>query len=566
MLTAINIKIGGQAGEGIKTTGLILSKIFARSGFSIFSYDEYPSLIRGGHNTYQMYAAPEPVYSQHQLVNVLVALDEQSLSEHQGELDKNSLILYDPNEFQPQKLISEKFIAVPWIDLAEKAGGSAIMANMVSLGAICGLTGLSLNPLFNLIADIFEKKGQDITKNNQKAAQAGYDFVLKNFAFHKIDLQIPKKIEDKMVLTGNEMIGLGAVAAGLKYFAAYPMTPASNILHFLASLAKKYSIIVNHTENEISAINTAIGASAAGVRSMTATSGGGFSLMTEGLGLAGISETPLVIVEGMRPGPASGMPTWTGQGDLLFMINASQDEFPRIVFTPGSIDECFSLTKTAFYLAEKYQLPVIVLVDKYLMESHKSCLFVKKIHKNQRLGFQTTIKGKYQRYKITAGGISPRPFLGQKGVACLTNSYEHGEDGLATEESEVRKKMTDKRMRKIKALKQELWAPKIFGNDKSKISLVGFGSTLGPVLEAIKEVKDINYLHFDYVWPFPKKAVSNFLKKARKLVCLEGNASGQLAKLITQETGIIIENQFLKYDGRPFYPEEIIDYLKKLKS
>ena len=574
---SINIKITGQAGEGIKTTGLILSKIFTRSGFHIFSYDEYPSLIRGGHNCYQMYASTEKVFSQHKKVDILIALDEASVSLHQDELTKKSLVLFDPDEFQVKKS-KGKLLPIPWAKIATDSGGSPIMSNMVALGVVCGVTGLSLNPIFSLIKDVFGRKGEKIVSANKKAAQAGFDYVKKPTTpflpgLHQASSpQLRGGEIPQMVVTGNEMIGLGAISAGLKYFAGYPMTPVSNLLHFLAAKAENYSMIVNHTENEIGAINTAIGASAAGARAMTATSGGGFSLMTEGLGLSGMSETPLVIVEGMRPGPSSGMPTWTGQGDLLFMVYASQDEFPRIVLTPGSINECFSSTQKAFYFAEKYQIPVIILTDKHLLESHKSCSLhtpeVKSANtsgvylSNKRYSFVKNPGKNYLRYKVTDTGISPRPFLGQKGAACLTNSYEHGEDSLVTEESLPRKKQVEKRMRKLETLKNELWQPKLFGKLQAKINLIGWGSTLGPVLETIKQNQNINYLHLDYIWPFPKKAVKNFLQKSKKPICIEGNAAGQLAKLIAQETGILIKDKLLKYDGRPFWPEEILKFAK----
>lgn len=591
MKSSISIKIGGQAGEGIKTTGLILSKIFTRSGFHIFSYDEYPSLIRGGHNCYQMYASKKEVFSQHKKIDILIALDKASVKLHQSELISGSLVLFDSDEFKVGKTKGLK-VPIPLAKIAAESGGSPIMSNMVSLGAICGLTGLSLKPLFSLIFDVFGKKGEKIVNANKKVSQAGYDYIKIKRRVARSDLVVlqGQTLQEQIVATGNEMIGLGAIAAGLKYYAAYPMTPASNLLHFLAAKAQDYSIIVNHTENEIAAVNTAIGASAAGIRAMTATSGGGFSLMVEGLGLAGMSETPLVIVEGMRPGPSSGMPTWTGQGDLLFMINASQDEFPRLILTPGSIDECFELSKKAFYFAEKYQMPVIILTDKYLLESHKSCSLPETIHKNERFSFLSILsrhseeqsdekppvntkqsyvrrrslaplrmtEKNYKRYQITSTGISPRPFLGQKGGACLTNSYEHAENSLVTEDALVRKKQVEKRMKKLETLKSELWQPKVFGKNDAKISLIGWGSTLGPVFEAIKQNDNINYLHLDYVWPFPKETVLEFLKKAKKAVHIEGNSSGQLAKLIAQETGIIIKDKLLKYDGRPFWPEEIL--------
>ena len=563
MQTSINIKIGGQAGEGIKTTGLILSKVFARLGFSIFSYDEYPSLIRGGHNCYQMLADHRPVYAQRRKVDILICLDEQSFVLHQTELKNSSLILYDPDKFKLNNKDKYSSIGLPWVKLAQQAGGSKIMANMVSLGGILALCSLPLDTLFSLISSVFKSKGDKVVEGNQKAAQAGFDFVKQNFSQKKLALEQPQK-KDQIVVLGNEAIASGAIAAGIKYYAAYPMTPVSSVLHFLASQAEKYNLVVNHAENEIAAINTSLGAAAAGVRAMTATSGGGFCLMTEGLGMAGMAEVPLVLILGMRAGPSSGMPTWTGQGDLLFAIYASQDEFPRLVLTPGDAFEAFDLTKKAFELSEKYQLPVILLVDKVLCESHYCGSAFTADHTNQRFGFAQKIEKNYQRYGLSDSGVSPRPLLGQNGGACLiTNSYEHGPDGLGTEDISLRKQQMEKRLKKLKSVRNQLWDLPLFGETEGSLTLVGFGTTAGPAREALKQLPGANYLHFNYLWPFPAEQVKNVLGKGQRIICFEGNATGQLEALIRQKTGIEIKERLRKYDGRPFYPEEIIEYINK---
>jgi len=563
MQTSINIKIGGQAGEGIKTTGLILSKAFARLGFSIFSYDEYPSLIRGGHNCYQMLADHQQVYGQKKKVDILICLDEQSLVLHQSELKDTSLILYDPDKFKPDDKAKYASIGLPWVKLAQQAGGSKIMANMVSLGGILALCSLPLETLFNLISSVFKSKGDKVVESNKKAAQAGFDFVKENFSQNKLALEQPQK-KDQIVILGNEAMAVGAIAAGMKYFAAYPMTPVSSVLHYLASKAEKYNLVVNHAENEIAAVNTSLGAAAAGVRAMTATSGGGFCLMAEGLGMAGMAEVPLVLILGMRTGPSSGMPTWTGQGDLLFSIYASQDEFPRLVLTPGDAFEAFDLTKKAFELSEKYQLPAILLVDKILCESHYSGSAFAADHDNQRIGFAQMTEKNYQRYGLSDSGVSPRPFLGQRGGACLmANSYEHGPDGLGTEEISLRKEQVEKRLKKLESIQSQLWDLPLFGDAEGSLTLVGFGTTSGPAREALKQLPRANYLHFNYVWPFPVQRVKKLLGKGQRVICLEGNATGQLEALIRQKTGIEIKERLRKYDGRPFYPEEIIEYINK---
>jgi 2-oxoglutarate ferredoxin oxidoreductase subunit alpha len=564
MPTSINVKIGGKAGEGIKTTGLTLSKCFSRLGFAVFGYDEYPSLIRGGHNSYQMYASHEPVHAQHRLVNILIALNQETVQLHQAELTADSLVLYDPAKFPLEKLTAGKPLAIPCAQVAKEAGGSEIMANMVSLGAVLRLSHLPLTPLLEIITEVFGGKGREVVEANHKATQAGADYIDKNYPQDGFTLE-PPEAKPQIVVLGNEAIGAGAIASGLKYFAAYPMTPTSTILHFLAEQAEKHNLVVNHVENEIAAINTAIGASSMGVRSMVSTSGGGFSLMVEGLGMTGIAEVPLVVVVGTRPGPATGMPTWGGQGDLRFAIHASQDELPRIVLTPGDAFEAFELTQKAFLLAEKYQLPVILLVDKLLCESHKSGVPFPKVATNDRYGFADNILAGYQRYALTQDGVSPRPWVGQSGGASVvSNSYEHGPDSLVTEEAQDRKAMHEKRLRKLVSAQQDLWQLPHYGNPEAKKIVVGFGSTLGSVREALKELPDWNYLHFNYVWPFPKDEVATVLNQAETVACVEANALGQLQGLIREQTGIQVLNSFHKYDGRPFYPEEIKEYLTKL--
>lgn len=564
MNSSINIKIGGKAGEGIKVTGLILSKIFSRSGFSIFSYDEYPSLVRGGHNTFQVFAGKEKVYSQHRKLDILIALDDETIRMHEDELSKESLVLYDPQRVTtPTKAVA---VEIPWAKLAEEAGGMAIMSNMVSLGAICCLCSLDIQVLYEIIVDTFSDKGSNVVEANKKAAEAGFNYIKQQFNELKITLETPHK-KDQIVLTGNEAISVGAIAGGLKYYAAYPMTPATSILHTLAAQDRNFSIVVNHTENEVGAINSVIGAAAAGVRAMTASAGGGFSLMVEALGFAGIGEVPVVIVISMRPGPATGLPTWTGQGDMKFAINASQDEFPRLVFTPGDIQECFELTRKALELSEKYQMPALILVDKVLSESYQSTTPFENLVKNKRYGFASGgLYKEYRRYKLTDTGVSPRPVLGQVNRASLiANSYEHGEDSLVTEDPKERVQQMDKRLQKLETVKQDLWELPLYGDKEAGTVIVGFGSTMGSVREALKELENTSYLHFNYVWPFPKKQVTKVLKAAKRVICVEGNKLGQLESLIREQTGIEMAASLRRYDGRPFYPEDIVTWIRNLK-
>jgi 2-oxoglutarate ferredoxin oxidoreductase subunit alpha len=375
-------------------------------------------------------------------------------------------------------------------------------------------------------------------------------------------------------LSGNEAICLGAIKAGCKFFAAYPMTPINSIISFFAAKAEELEMIYFQPEDEICGINAAIGASFAGVRSMVATSGGGFSLMVESYGLAGMTETPLVIIEGQRPGPSTGLPTWTSQGDLRFVLHASQDDFPRIVLAPGDQEECFWLTIEAFNLADKYQTPVVILTDKYLAESYKSVDYFDesniKIDRGLIMSLQQQ-KKEYQRYKITDSGISPRPFVGREALTFIANSDEHNEFGFSDEDAEIRKKMMEKRMRKLITCQNEIPDPKIYGDLKSKILLISWGSSKGPVLEAQKILKENNistkFLHLNFINPLPINFLNNFfasLNKEDKVLIIEQNIAGQLAGLIREKTGFFIDNHLLKYDGRPFFPEEIVKKVKEI--
>lgn len=557
----INIKIAGAAGAGVKSTGQILSKSLTRLGFSTFSYREYPSLIRGGHTTYQTLAAVnEEVHSQKKDLDILLVFDEKSYQLHENELTQNSLVIYCSSSFELNDVKGKK-IGVPLIELANEAG-SAIMANSVALGALFELLCINnLDSLKQTLKQAYISKGEEVVQNNYQAVEKGREYIRNNFSDAKIQLKTPEEKKDRMVITGNEAAALGAISAGLRFYCAYPMTPATSILHYLAAKAEETDIIVKQPEDEIAAINMAIGASFAGVRAMTATSGGGFCLMTEGLGLAGISETPLVIIESMRTGPASGLPTWSGQGDLRFVIHASQDEFPRVILAPGDATETFEQTRQSFELAEKYQIPVIILLDKNISESDYSCDPFKDNFENKRFSFVKECNQPYLRYRFTENNISPRPFLGQNGCQHLANSYDHDQEGYATENSETRIKMMDKRNKKMENIKREIPKQQIFGNPESRIGIISWGSNKGAILEALKELPEVSFLHMNWLWPFPAKQVKEYINKLDKCICIEGNSHGQLAGIIREKTGKNVE-KMLKYDGRPFYPYEIIEKLK----
>ena len=565
------IKFGGEAGFGVMAAGLTISKLASRLGYFIFDYTEYPSLIRGGHNVIQTSISTQPVYSQYRKTELLVALNQETLDLHISEMSKGGIVLYDSDYVNDISVFSKHTgicpIAMPLLSMVKEIDGSLIMRNTVALGAVVKLLGVSFEDLQKVIDDGFEDKNEKVLQLNSKACKAGFDYIAQHFLAECQDI-LPKRSGEKhYVLTGNEAVSLAAVSAGLGFVAIYPMTPTSNILHNLAPFQEKYGFIYKQPEDEISAINMAIGASHCGVRSMVATSGGGFCLMTEGYGLAGITETPLVIIEGMRGSPATGLPTWTEQGDLRFVLHAHQGDFPRIVLAAGDVQECFDLTFEAFNLADKYQTPVVLLVDKHVLESHLNVTELGadsekyQIHRG-KIAEKEDLK--YLRYSLTDDGISPRAFPGT-GKLTIANSDEHEESGYSTEDANVRTAQMNKRMKKMETCANEdMPAPQVFGEPHAEVTIVSWGSNKGTILEALKQLPNANYIHLTWVNPFPAQALQELLQSSKKILNIECNFSAQMRGLIQERTGIQIEHNLLKFDGRPIYPEEVIKKVKEL--
>lgn len=565
-------KIGGEAGYGIMSAGAVFSKACKKAGYFTFAYNEYPSLIRGGHNVFIIRVSSKPVLAPRKPVDVLVALNKETFDLHYKEM-KNGYIVVNTDKVAEKDLKGKgsfQVVPVPLITLAKEAGGSQIMMNNVALGASFALVCAPFAPLREAIKSVFSKLDEETLAANVKAAKAGYDYVKKDFAKFKCHVEMAeRKKEDTLVLSGNEGICLGAVKAGCKFLSAYPMTPINSIWTYFAKRGPKLGFLYVQPEDEITAVSMAIGASFSGVRAMTCSSGGGYSLMVESYGLAGMTETPLVIVEGQRPGPATGLPTWTGQGDLRFVLHAAQDEFPRIVLAPGDPEECFFLTAEAFNLAERYQAPVVLLTDKHLLESYWTW---KRMDESKvkidrgKLMTEAEQKKPYQRYEVTKDGISPRPIPGRKGETFIVNSDEHNEEGYSEESSENRITQMEKRMRKMDTLAKKLPRPKVHGPKKADLTFVSWGSPKGAILEAQEELRKegvkTNFLQLTHLNPFPERAVKKILSDAERIVMVEQNYSAQGAGLVREKTGIDIPHKLTKYDGRPFYVEEIIDYAK----
>lgn len=569
MIDSVTWKIGGEAGFGIMASGTMLARTFSRMGYHVLATNEYPSRIRGGHNLVTVRVASGKFEAMNRDVHILVALNRETVELHKQELNENGLVIFDPKdgELKPSDFPKPvKLIAVPLNDIVTQLGGDPVMRNTVAIGASIALMGAPFANFETVIADQFKKKGEEVVKHNIDIAKAGYDLIKDE---QSMFLAPAQKKEDQLIVNASEAIGIGAVRAGLKFAAIYPMTPINALITFLADHAKSANIVYKQPEDEIAGINMALGASLAGVRSMVATSGGGFALMVEGLSWAGMIEAPLVIDLGMRPGPSTGMPTWSEQGELQLVIHAGHGEFPRIVLAPSDAADAYTLTVHAFNLADRYQVPVFLLTDKYINESQwcvtKSLMSGDVVIDRGKLAKDSDLPadGSFKRYDLSAtDGISPRSVPGQKGGFYYANSYEHDEIGHVTEKSEVRIAMAAKRLKKFDAMKKDIKAPSVYGDAEAEITFVTWGSTKGPVLEAMKLLtargKKTKLVHFSWIYPFPGTETMTLLSPATRLIAVEQNATGQLSSLIREHTGILIKEKLLKYDGRVWYPEDIV--------
>lgn len=562
------IMVGGAAGQGVAVLGHVLAKSLARGGYHIFAHQDYESRIKGGHNFFQLRVREEPTHVQAEKLGLLIALNRETVDIHRNELEEKGLILHDIKRvpIEGKEIIH---FGMPLEQLALDSGG-LMNLNSVAAGAAVAL----LKYDFDILASVLQQRFGEKAEVNIKAAKSGHDYVKEHApppSFYELH---PKKAPTTLLMNANEAIALGALMAGCQFIAAYPMSPSTPILEYLAGKAQKHNLVALIAEDEIAAINMALGASFAGVRAMTATSGGGFCLMVEGLGLAGMTETPVVIVNGQRGGPSTGLPTRMEQGDLEFVIYAAQGEFPRVVLAPRSPEDAFQLTIKAFNLAEKYQLPVIILTDVYLADSYRTIApFTEEMVKIERGQILTEADtsalalGEYKRHLFTSSSISPRAFPGQKGALVATTGDEHTEDGHITEKADIRAKMMIKRLSKLDLVRKEMEIPLSYGPAEAPVLLIGWGSSYGALKEAVdllvKEGLKIQLIHLNWLWPFPSQVITDALKGARKSFVVENNATGQLSHLIRAETGESPSKKILKFDGRPFSTSHIIKEVLK---
>ncbi len=567
------IKIGGEAGQGIQTIGDTLARVFSRAGFHVFTHQDYESRIRGGHNFFQIRLADRPVLAARDAVDVLVALDRASLEQHVRELTPRGKVVYDPETLK-EKRDGKQFVGIPFARLAVEQGGNRIMANTVATGAVLGMLGMEPDLLHALIAEAFQQKGEQVIAANRKAAAAGYDYAVQGCPRCDFGAAPGERPAPRLLVAGSDAIALGALASGVRFYSAYPMTPSTGIMNYLASKEKEYGIVVEQAEDEIAAINMAIGASFAGARAMTGTSGGGFALMVEGVSLAAMTETPVVVAMGQRPGPATGLPTRTEQGDLHMVLHAGHGEFPRFLFAPGTPEQAFFLTNKAFDLAEKYQAPAFVLFDTYLSDTQWTVrgLDLSRLRRaDYRLRGEAFAKlPSYRRHGYTDSGVTRLGVPGESRHLVVTDSDEHDEDGHITEDAATRIRMTEKRIfRKLPLMRKEIAPPFLMGDNSPDIVLAGWGSLYGLLREAVDDLArshSIAMLHFSEIHPFPSTDRFDYLallRRAKLTLCVEQNATGQFSRLMRTETGHVFHDHVLRYDGRPFTVEALVKELQK---
>jgi 2-oxoglutarate ferredoxin oxidoreductase subunit alpha len=572
MTIDFNIMVGGEAGQGVQSVGAILAKTLAYGGLNVFADQDYESRVRGGHNFFRVRAKSDDVLALSLGLDMLVALNKETIDIHLQELKTGGIVIFDEEQTKT-RAEGARYFNVPLVRLAEETARNKLMANTVAVGATLGLADYDFNLLSAVLEKEFARHGEKTVGDNLTAARAGYDFARergKKLSFPEIRSRAGSK--RRLLLNGNEALCLGAMAGGCKFVAGYPMTPSSPILEYMADKGRQYGVVAMHVEDELSAMNMAVGAGYTGVRAMVATSGGGFCLMVEALALAGMTETPVVVVLGQRPGPATGLPTRTEQGELWFALHAGHGEFPRAVLAPATAGDAFYAAVKAFNLAEKFQTPVIILTDNHLATSYATVdrldLNKVEIDRGELLADEEVKEmTDYKRHLVTDSGISPRALPGQGKALVVTDSDEHDEAGHMIEDAATRSQQVEKRLRKLNGLKQEITPPEFNEVDSADLTLIGWGSTYGAIQEAAAMLKKdgtaVNTLHLSQLWPFPSEAVAAALGKSNKSIVIEGNATAQLAALIRRETGQAVDATILKYDGRPFSPEEIVDRLSK---
>jgi 2-oxoglutarate ferredoxin oxidoreductase subunit alpha len=574
----LSIAIGGAAGQGIATPGDILARIFVRRGLHLNAYNAYQSIVRGGHIFLTLRTSDEPVLSFGDKIDIMIPLNQDTMDRHLRLMKAGSIVLYNGDKIKPAGAAQDvQLCAFSVKELAPNIRGDLVQ-NTIALAAVLRLIGVEFKILEDILTLQFKRKGDAVVVENVGVARAGYDYAGARFKPFRVAL--PDTGKKLAFFEGNQALAMGGAAAGVRFYCAYPMSPSSGVLHWMARHARQLDIIVRQVEDEIGVVNMAIGAAHAGCRAMCATSGGGFALMTEGLGAASMMEIPLVCINVQRAGPATGVPTKTEQGDLWQAMGAGQGDYPRIIVAPTNIADCFKTVPELFNLVDRFQCPGIILSDLLLSEGRSSIDprdldFNVPIDRGAVIGLNgssPSLNGGYKRYQLTADGISPRAVPGTPGFEHVVATDDHDEDGVLISDEftnpHKRRAMHEKRMRKMESILPLLESPKLWGAEDAQVTLLGWGSTEGVVREAIRQLADegigANQLQIKWLVPLHGEAIVATLAKCRHVIIVENNYSGQFARYLRSETGAVADGHIRKYDGEPFMPHHIVDGVKSI--
>src|SRR5690242_3510119 len=569
------IGIGGAAGQGVATPGDIFAKIFSRRGLHLNAYNAYQSIIRGGHTFLTIRTCPEKVTNMGDRIDLLIPLNQDTMDRHFGLLSTGAACIYNSETIKPGSTTDGvQLCPLPVSKLADITRNK-VAQNTLAVGAGLNMMGIGFQALETMLTEQFKKKGDAVVAENVAIARAGYDYASQNFK--PFDPPVPMTENRYAVLSGNMAMAMGGVAAGVKFYCAYPMSPSTGVLHWMATHARKAGVMVRQVEDEIGVVNMAVGAAHAGARAMCATSGGGFALMSEGLGMSAMMETPVIVIDCQRAGPSTGVPTKTEQGDLWQMLGAAFGDYPRVIGCPLDIADSFKIIAEIFNVADRFQCPGIVLSDLLLSEGRLSV-------DPQELNFEPNIdrgelitapesngNGGYKRYKITMSGVSPRAIPGVPGHTHTAASDEHDEDGVLISDEFTnpakRRAMMEKRMRKVAGIAASVPPPELWGPKDADVTLIGWGSTKGVIEEACEILTEqgvsANQLQIRWLVPLRGDAILDILKQARHTIIVENNFSGQFARYLRSETSFVPDGHIRKYDGEPFMPHHIVEAVKQ---
>jgi 2-oxoglutarate ferredoxin oxidoreductase subunit alpha len=561
------LSIGGAAGQGIATPGNILARIFVRRGLHIYAYNAYQSIIRGGHIFLTVRVSDQEVHSHGDKLDLLLCLNQDTMDRHLGLMGEGSRVVFNSNTISPGQ--AQKGAHLCPLPVSELSSGGKLVQNTVSLGTIVSLLGMDFQVLEDALILQFKRKGQELVDQNVAAARGGFDHAKENF--EPFDEPLPTGPNPQAVWTGNDALAMGGAAAGVKFYCAYPMSPATGVLHWMSKHARDLGIMVRQVEDEIAVANMAVGAAHAGCRTLCATSGGGFALMTEAIGMAGMMEVPVVFINVQRAGPSTGVPTKTEQGDLWQALGASQGDFQRFIVAPKNALDAFDTMPEVFNLTDKYQCPAIVLSDLLISEGTFSVDPDKmnlqpKIDRGELIDTPSQGNG-YMRYKNTESGISPRALPGLEGYVHVVASDEHDEDSILISDEYTnphkRRMMVEKRARKFKDIEKAIAAPQLEGPEDAQVTLIGWGSTYGVIKEAVEQLNEkgviANQLAIKWIVPLHAEVVSEIVSSSNRTIIVENNHSGQFYRYLRSETGLSVDGHIRKYDGEPFMPHHIVE-------